>query len=326
MNTFQFSARLLFAACMSLAALTACNKTDEPTFQGYVEGDFLYLSAPFAGFLATLDVDRGSYVPAGTPVFAVAEEPQRYELSEAEAQVRAAQANLANLREPHRQQEIDTMEAELKTMRAKLEYSQAQLQRMQRLVKKGFVSRADLDEARSTRDRDVAQVEAARQQLAVFRITLGRQPEIRSAEAALQGAEANVRQKRWQVDNKTIAAPTQGEVTETYYRPGEWVPAGQPVVSFLPDDRRRIRFFVPESELAALRLGQEISADCDSCKTPIRAKITFISPQAEYTPPVIYSREARAKLVFRIEATPAPADARKLHPGLPMDVRLRDGT
>ncbi len=326
MNAFQFPRRLLFFALMSFALLTACNKTDDRTFQGYVEGDYLYLSAPFAGFLATLNVDRGSYVSAGTAVFAVAKEPQRYELSEAEAQMNSAQSKIANLQEPHRQQEIDAMEAELKTMQANLQYSESQLRRMQNLVKKNFVSRSELDQARSARDRDAAQVEAARQQLDVYRITFGRQPEIRSAEAELQAAEANVQQKRWQVDNKTISAPSQGEITETYYRPGEWVPAGQPVVSFLPDDRRRIRFFVQESDLAAIQPGQQIIADCDGCKEPVRAKITFISPQAEYTPPVIYSREARAKLVFRIEAEPPPADARKLHPGLPMDVRLLDGT
>ncbi|MGH8552659.1 MAG: HlyD family secretion protein, partial [Methylococcales bacterium] len=197
------------------------------------------------------------------------------------------------------------------------------LKRMEGLIQKGFVSKADLDETRSLRDERAAQVEAAREQLAAFRITLGRQGEIQGAEADLEAARVKIEQKRWQVDTKSVTAPSAGQITETYYRPGEWVPAGQPVLSFLPDDRRRIRFFVAQGRIAGIRLGQQVQADCDGCPAPIRAKVTFIAPQAEYTPPVIYSRESRAKLVFRVEAVPVAAEyAAKLHPGLPVDVSL----
>ena len=106
------------------------------------------------------------------------------------------------------------------------------------------------------------------------------------------------------------------------------IAAGAPVASLLPDTRRRLRFYVPETVVGTLQPGQAVEARCDGCAAPIRATIDFIAPQAEYTPPVIYSRGTREKLVFRVEAAPAPDDARRLRPGLPVDVRLaerRDG-
>ena len=147
---------------------------------------------------------------------------------------------------------------------------------------------------------------------------------MRGAEADLQAAAALAEQKRWVVERKAVNAPTAGEVSETYYRPGEWVPAGAAVASLLPDARRRLRFYVPETELATLKPGQKIEAGCDGCAASIRATIDFIAAQAEYTPPVIYSRGSREKLVFRVEAAPDAEQAATLRPGLPVDVRLAD--
>ena len=117
-------------------------------------------------------------------------------------------------------------------------------------------------------------------------------------------------------------APIAGEVTEIYYRPGEWVPAGAAVASVLPDERRRLRFYVPETALAAMRPGVKIEAGCDGCATSISATVDFVAAQAEYTPPVSYSRGSREKLVFRDEAVPSSEQATMLRPGLPVDVRL----
>jgi len=184
------------------------------------------------------------------------------------------------------------------------------------------VSQAALDEARSAFEQASAQVEASRQQLATYRSTLGRQAEVRGAEADVRAAAAQAEQKRWVVERKAVTAPTAGEVTEIYYRPGEWVPAGAAVASVLPDERRRLRFFVPETALAAMRPGLKIEAGCDGCATSISATVDFVAAQAEYTPPVIYSRGSREKLVFRVEAVPSSEQATMLRPGLPVDVRL----
>jgi hypothetical protein len=137
---------------------------------------------------------------------------------------------------------------------------------------------------------------------------------------AVSNASAQVAQKRWQVEKKIALAPTAGEITETDYRPGEWVPAGQAVVSLLPDDQRRIRFFVPETLIDGIHLGSKVEATCDGYASPIQAQVSFIAAQAEYTPPVIYSRGSREKLRFRVEAMPAPEQAARLRPGLPVDI------
>lgn len=212
----------------------------------------------------------------------------------------------------------------MRAAEAALQLAETQFRQQQALAQRNFVSQARLDEARATRDRDAAQLDAAREQLATFRIALGRQGEVRGAEADLDAASALAAQKRWLVERKAVNAPTDGEVADTYYRPGEWVPAGAPVASLLPDARRRLRFYVPEAQIAGLQPGQQVEASCDGCSGAIRARIDFIAPEAEYTPPVIYSRGSREKLVFRVEAQPPPEQAARLRPGLPVDVRLID--
>ena len=201
--------------------------------------------------------------------------------------------------------------------------SESQLKQQEVLAEKGFVSTSKLDEARTANARDIALVEAARQQLGMYRNAVGRQDELSGAKDDVQAAQAQVAQKRWLKENKIVLIPTSGEVTETYFQPGEWVPAGQPVVSLLPDDKRSIRFFVPETLIATLSNGQSVEAICDGCGAPVMARVSFIAAQAEYTPPVIYSQGSREKLVFRVEATPVSKEMAHLRPGLPVEVRLK---
>jgi len=310
---------------LALAAgnlLIGCARDDPPGFAGYVEGEYLYLGAPQAGYLHALKAPRGSRVAAGQVIFEIGADPDTQALAEAEARADSAREKLANLQEPRRPPEIATQEAQVNAARANLRLTETQLAQQEALAQRHFVSRARLDEARANRDRDAAQLKAAEQQLATARITLGRQAEVRGARSDLAAAQAMAAQKRWLVERKTVAAPAPGEVSETYYRPGEWVPAGAAVASLLPDDRRRLRFYVPETALAQLAPGKKVEAFCDGCAAPLRAIIDFVSPQAEYTPPVIYSRGSREKLVFRVEAAPEPGSASALRPGLPVEVRL----
>ena len=132
------------------------------------------------------------------------------------------------------------------------------------------------------------------------------------------------KQADWRVGQKTQSTPAAGDVTDVQYREGEFVPAGSPVVSLLPPANIKARFFVPEAKLGMVRLGAAVTIRCDGCGDPIPAKITFIARESEYTAPIIYSKENRASLVFMIEAKPAPADATKLHPGQPLELRLAD--
>ncbi|MDR2924754.1 MAG: HlyD family efflux transporter periplasmic adaptor subunit [Azoarcus sp.] len=312
----------LLAVCIATCILAGCGHDDAPSYQGYVEGEFLYLAAPQAGYLKSLDAPRGTRVSEGQPVFAVAADPDIDALQEAEARADSARGKVENLKEPRRQTEIATLEANLRAALANLRLAKTRLERQKSLAHENFVSQAAIDEAIGNYDQALAQAQAARQQISTYQDTLGREPEVRSAEAELQAAEAQTAQRRWTVERKTVSAPAAGEIADTWYRPGEWVPAGAPVASLLPDDRRRLRFFIPETLLARVQIGQTIEARCDGCAAPIRAVIDFIAPQAEFTPPVIYSQESRGKLVFRVEAAPAREQAAALRPGLPVDVRL----
>lgn len=315
--------RPLLPALSVLLLVAGCNgKNIDTSFQGYVEGEYLYLAAPQAGYLKSLDSPRGSRVTTGQQLFAVATDPDNQALAEAEARSGSAKEKLENLKAPRRAPEIAALEAQLASAVAARRLADTQLAQQDALFRQRFVAQARVDEARANRDRAVAAVETARQQLETYRLALGRQAELRGAEADVQAATAQAAQRRWAVERKTVIAPAGGEIAETYYRPGEWVPAGAPVASLLPDTRRRLRFFVPETSVATLKPGQTIEAHCDACPVPIRATIDFIAPQAEYTPPIIYSRGSREKLVFRVEAAPAAEQAASLRPGLPVDVSL----
>ena len=148
-----------------------------------------------------------------------------------------------------------------------------------------------------------------------------RTDQIAAAQADVKAATDALAQARWRVEQKSQVAPAAARVVDTLYRPGEWVAAGAPIVSLLPPANVKLRFFVPETLVATLRIGTRVTVRCDACGGDIAADIRFIAPQAEFTPPVIYSLQNRANLVFLVEAWPAQPNP-ALHPGLPVDVTL----
>lgn len=309
-------------AAAAIVSLAACNGAPPPGFPGYVEGEFVRVGAPLAGTLAKLAVQRGDTVAANAPLFVLESESERAARAEAEARVAQARASLANLEKGRRPPEVAAARAQLAQAQAALRQSEADLVRSEKLVADHFLPPQKLDEARAARDRDRARVAELGAQVTVTQLP-ARADEIAAGNADVKAASDALAQAQWRLDQKTQTAPAAGLVTDTLYRPGEWVAAGAPVVSLLPPGNVKVRFYVPEPELAALRVGAPVSVRCDGCAAPIAARIAFIAPQAEYTPPVIYSRENRAKLVFLVEARPdAPAAA--LHPGLPVEVMLQE--
>ena len=146
------------------------------------------------------------------------------------------------------------------------------------------------------------------------RCTSWKRPDKRSrtSELALESAQIKL-------DDRSLAAPAAGYVQQTYFLPGEFIQAGMPVVSILPPGKIKFRFFINEPDRARIKVGEQVLIGCDSCDEPIKAHVTYISSNAEYTPPVIFSLEERAKLVFLAEAL--PDEAPTLLPGQPIDVR-----
>jgi HlyD family secretion protein len=204
---------------------------------------------------------------------------------------------------------------------ANLKLAAAQLTRREQLGATDIVSKEELDQVRTQRDASQAQVDQLAADLETAKLG-GRTDAIRAAQAVVEAQTAARDKAKWSFDQKQQFAPTNAVVHDTLYRNGEWVAAGNPVVVLLPPANIKVRFFVPQESLPRIKTGEIVTVQCDGATQPFKATVNYISTQAEYTPPVIYSRETRANLVFMIEATFAPADAANLRPGQPVDVRL----
>jgi HlyD family secretion protein len=287
--------------------------------QGYVEGEYVYVGAPVAGRLATLYVARGDQVAAGAPLFQLDRSSEQPARDEAAARLARAEATLADLRKGKRPSELESIEAQLAQAKAMLELSEVALKRRQQLVETRAASREAVDEANAAYERDKARVAELEAELKTAQLG-ARADEIQAAEAEVTAARAQLAQADWRLAELSQAAPRAGAVVDTLYRLGEWVAAGAPVVSLLPPENVKVRFFVPEPRLGAIEVGHEVQVSCDACGPDLTAVISYVSPDAEYTPPVIYSREMRAKLVYLVEAKPRQPAA--LRPGQPVDVTL----
>jgi HlyD family secretion protein len=312
----------MYRAVILLVLLAGCGKAPNDAWQGYVEGELVLLASPYAGQLQKLHVKRGEAVDAGKPVFALEQQNEQAARLEAEERLKTAQARLQNLRIPRRAPEIDALRAELKHAQVARELSETTLAREEKLVLVGATSRARYDEAQSALERDKARVLAAEAQLNTALQPVGREPERKAAEAEVAAARAALAQATWRQEQKSVGAPVSGVVQDTFFVEGEWVPAGRPVAALLPPGNVKARFYVSEVSLSSVSLGKDLEILCDGC-APMAAKVSFISRQAEYTPPVLYSKESRGKLLFLVEARPDAAAAARLHPGQPIDVRLK---
>ena len=320
MNTL-FS-RALLPVIVTAIIVTGCSEKAAPGFQGYAEGESLHIAAPFAGTLEQLQVERGQQVAAGTPMFVLEQTNEAAQRREAEARVAAAAARLANLQTGRRSSEIDTVRAQVQQAKAIRELSASQLSQQEKLFKQGFISQARLDEARSMYQRDLARVAELDAQTRTATVSVGREAEIDAAKRDVDVAKAVLAQNDWRVAQKSVAAPVAALVENTFFSRGEWVPAGQSVLSLLAPDKIKVRFFVPEEVLGGIKIGQSVSLNCAGCGAPIKANINFIATQPEFTPPVIYSKESHAKLVFYVEAKPLIDQAARLHPGQPVNVSV----
>lgn len=310
---------LLCAALM----LPGCEQAADAYWQGYIEGDYILLASPAAGQLQKLHVRRGDSVAQGQPLFALESESERAARLQAQEQLKSAEARLENLRAARRPSEIAALRAEVTQAKSALALSSSQLAQQRKLFEGGFIAQARLDEALSAHARDRARLAEAEAQLRNAQQPLGRDAERKAAEGEVAAARAALAQSAWRLEQKSSAAPAAGVVQDTFYVEGEWVPAGRPVVSLLPPGNVKARFYVPQAALSDVAPGREVEIRCDGCSGPFAARVSFVSSQAEYAPPVLYSRESRAKLLFLVEARLASADGARLRPGQPVDVRPR---
>ena len=241
---------------MLLGLLTSCGHSERIRVQGYVEGEFVYVSSQLAGPLQSLKVQRGTVVKADDPLFELDRTVEKAALDQA---------------------------------KASLTFTEQDFERQEKLsLDPGSASVRDLQLAQSARDQD----------------------------------NQRVAQAEWNFTQKAQAAPQAGLVFDTLYREGEWVDAGHPVVVLLPPEDIEVRAFVPETKIGKVHPGDQVQVFVDGISEPFKGTLRYIFPQAEYTPPVIYSEESRSKLVFMVEIDFDPETAAKLHPGQPVDVEF----
>ncbi|SEC45747.1 HlyD family secretion protein [Bradyrhizobium erythrophlei] len=183
------------------------------------------------------------------------------------------------------------------------------------------LQRADLNQNNAT----LANAQQSYDRAASLRGTgAGTQANLDSAVSALRVAEARVVTSQTRLDRRRGFAPIAGAIQQIYFREGEMVQAQRPVLSIMPPGNMKLRFFVPETDLPKLALGDEVRVTCDNCAADLTAKIYFIATTAEYTPPVIYSLDERNKLVYLIQARPSRPDV--LRVGQPISIYLNPKT
>jgi HlyD family secretion protein len=315
------SVRACLLSLLAALALAGCGRQAERAWAGYVEGDYVHVAAPIGGALTALSVRRGQPVAPDALLFALDSASETAAREEAAARATSAQAQADNTAKGRRVEEIAVTESQLAQARTQAALAASELARVQQLVAQGFLSPSRLDDARAAAQQSQARVAELSAALRVARLP-ARSDERAAAGALSDAARSALAQTQWRERQKQQRAPVAALVADTYFEPGEWVNAGQPVVALLPPGAVRARFFVPEAELGALALGQAVELRCDGCAAPVAARIDFIASRAEYTPPVIYSNEQRARLVFMVEARPdRKEDAARLKPGQPVDVR-----
>jgi HlyD family secretion protein len=285
------------------------------TLSGYIEGEPLYLAAPVAGTVRAVNVERGQDVVAGQALFVVDPAQVKSAYDQAAAQAQAAAAQAEDARKGQRPTELAVFEANIATAEARARDAHADLRRVTPLVRQGWYAPARLDDARSAAEAADAQVRSAKKQRDAAALG-AREDQIRAADAQVAAAQAAVTGASARLSDVAPRAPGKARVEDVFFHAGEWAPANQPILSLLPDERIKVRFFVPERELSAYRIGRTVRFACDGCAKGLTATIAFVAPRPEFTPPVIYSREARDRLVYLVEARPST----RLNPGQPVDV------
>lgn len=312
------------AVAAGLAAYIAFGRETPPApaaYQGYVEGDFVYVSPLVSGRVDELPVERGMTVSVGQALLRLESGYETAALREAEREQAAARATLADLLTGKRPSEVAAVAAQLEQARAQLSDAEKQYNRQRELARRGAVSGAQFDNYQQARDTAAARVAELEAQLETARLP-ARDDRIAAQREEVAAAAARREQAAWTLARKRVESPRAGVIVDTLVRRGEWAGAGQPALKLLPPENVKIRFFVPEADVAGLALGQRVDVLRDGIDGALPARVDFISPEAEYTPPIIYSNETRSKLVFMAEARPVDAsETSRLHPGQPVRVR-----
>lgn len=306
-------AGFVFAACAEL----------QPLAVGYVEGEYVLLAPVEVRQVRSVEVRRGERVEKGKTIAIMEQADAKITVSQAEAALAEAEAALANLKEGKRPEEIAALEAGRRSAEAQAEEADRIFRRTNDLFRRGIATQAELDKARTDVTLANARLGEAEANLAVARLP-ARSHEIEAAERRVEQAKAALEQARWQLSQREIKAPAAGRVNDVIRNAGDIAGPQAPVISMLSDGAVKLKLYVPEQEFSTLKVGSLLSVRCDGCPDGLGARVSYVSPEPEFTPPVIYSLETRQKLVFLVEARPEGEAADQLQPGQIVDVVMKE--
>lgn len=297
-----------------------CMQREKTGFDGYIEGEYVYVSPYAGGVLDEVNVAKGDSVAVGDKLFSVDSEIWRLELKRAAEEVARARSSLADLNKGTRKEELDVILKQKEQAEAVLANALSEFRRIAALFESGNATRSAYDARK-------AEYETAKAKVAELSASYkagglkAREDRIAAARADLKIAVSNLEKLERQASEMSVRAKTAGRVEDVFFRKGEFVAAGRPVLSLLPPENVKVRFFVPQKDLARVKPNMKVRVTCDGCGGDRLAEVVFISGKAEYTPPVIYSVESRQKLVFMVEAV-FENKAENLHPGQPVTVEI----
>ena len=303
----------LFSACVG----------DGPLAVGYVEGEYVLVAPIETAQIVELAVRRGDRVTAGAPLARLEKRDAEIAVAQAAAGLAQAERQLANLKEGRRPEEIASIAASLRSAEAQATEAERVLQRQADLLKQGISTQASYDSAATAVELNRAKVSELEANLAVAKLP-ARVNEIKAAQAAVDQAGAVLESAEWRLAKRVLSIPQSGVVSDIIRNTGEVAGPQAPVLSVLPDGALRLRVYVPETALSRIAVGRVLSVRCDGCGEGMEATVSYVSPDPEFTPPVIYSLENRQKLVYLVEARPND-DAWALAPGQIVDVDLEGG-
>jgi HlyD family secretion protein len=292
-----------------------------PTAVGYVEGEYVRLAPLDTARITDVLVKRGDSVRVGDLVAKVETRDAEIAVADAEARLSQASAELSNLRIGRRPEEIAVIEASLSAAKAQAEDAQRVLDRRKDLSKRGFMAQAELDQAQTAVDVAQARVGELSANLGVARLP-SRPDEIAAAEHRVEQAKAAIDQAQFKLGQRQILATADGRISDIIRRPGEVAGPNAPIVSMLPEGAIKLKVYVSEAMVSSVQVGSRLEVRCDGCPSGLQATVSYVAPEPEFTPPVIYSLDARQKLMFLVEARPRTDAVRFLQPGQIVDVVL----
>jgi HlyD family secretion protein len=317
-----FYKKLTFVALVF--GLGGCDSADNYHYSGYSHGDFIYLSYNNSERIEKILVKKGDRVKVGQSLVQMEKYSAQNSLHQAEKNYQAESALLHNLEYGQRSQELDVTRSRLESARSAANKTHRQLARYRKLYASQVISAAEWEKINDDYIQKSSQVNELVSELKAKQLP-ARKPEINNQMSRVQAAKLQWDKAEWDLEQSLLTAPEDARVYDLLYRSGERPLAGKPIISLLPDKNIKVRFFVPESQLGALNIGMKVRLLCDACTENITGMINYISPEAEYTPPVIFSSKRREKLLFMAEAIPSGEQASRIKVGQPVSVEIIHG-